>query len=110
MLTAADPAPARITNREGASPFVLIADHAGRLVPQALGELGLPQDELARHIGWDIGVAALGASLSAALGAPFVEQRYSRLVVDCNRGRDRPDAIPPVSDGTTVPGNVGFSV
>lgn len=105
MLTPADPAPARITNPEGLSPFVLIGDHAGRLIPQALADLGLPEKERARHIGWDIGVAALGERLSAALGAPFVEQRYSRLVVDCNRGPDAPDAIPAISDGTSIPGN-----
>lgn len=105
MLTAADPLPVRVTTPDGSSPFVLIGDHAGRLVPQALADLGLPEAELTRHIGWDIGISALGARLSAALGAPFVEQRYSRLVVDCNRGPDRSDAIPPVSDDTPIPGN-----
>jgi predicted N-formylglutamate amidohydrolase len=105
LLTRDDPAPARVTNAEGASPFVLIGDHAGRLVPTALGELGLPDAERSRHIGWDIGISALGARLSTALGAPFVEQRYSRLVVDCNRGPEAPDAVPAVSDGTLVPGN-----
>lgn len=102
LLGPEDPAPARVTNPDGASPFVLIGDHAGRLVPAALARLGLPDDELSRHIGWDIGIAALGERLSTALGAPFVEQRYSRLVVDCNRGPDAPDAIPPVSDGTLI--------
>lgn len=105
MLAPTDPAPFRLTNPNGPSPFVLIGDHAGRLVPQALANLGLPEAELTRHIGWDIGVSALGERLSAALGAPFVEQRYSRLVVDCNRGPDRPDAIPEISDGTPIPGN-----
>jgi predicted N-formylglutamate amidohydrolase len=105
MLSPADPSPVRVTNPDGPSPFVLIGDHAGRLVPQALAGLGLPEAELTRHIGWDIGIAALGARLSAALGAPFVEQRYSRLVVDCNRNPGRADAIPPVSDGTRIPAN-----
>jgi predicted N-formylglutamate amidohydrolase len=105
MLTPADPSPVRITNAAGPSPFVLIGDHAGRLVPETLADLGLPEAELIRHIGWDIGIAALGARLSAALGAPFVEQRYSRLVVDCNRSPDRADAIPAVSDGTPIPAN-----
>lgn len=108
LLGPDDPAPARVTNPDGPSPFVLIGDHAGRLVPRALGELGLAEAELTRHIGWDIGVAALGATLSAALGAPFVEQRYSRLVVDCNRAPDAPDAIPAVSDATPIRGNAGL--
>lgn len=109
MLTPADPPPAHTTNVKGASPFVLIGDHAGRLVPRALGNLGLPEQELSRHIGWDIGVSSLGARLSASLDAPFIEQRYSRLVVDCNRDPKRSDAIPHVSDGTIIPGNADLS-
>lgn len=109
LLTPKDPAPARVTDPDGASPFVLIGDHAGRLVPRRLADLALPQAELSRHIGWDIGIAALGARLSMALGAPFVEQRYSRLVVDCNRGPDAPDSIPLISDGTPIPANEGLS-
>lgn len=68
-------------------------------------DLGLPPADLARHIAWDIGVAGLGRHLSRALGATFISQRYSRLVIDCNRDPDRADAIPEVSDGSTVPGN-----
>lgn len=102
---ATDPPPARITNADGASRYLLIGDHAGNAVPAALGMLGLERAELERHIGWDIGVAGLGRALAATLDAAFVEQRYSRLVVDCNRGPDARDAVPEVSDGTRVPGN-----
>ena len=109
MLTSADPAPVRITNREGFAPVVLIGDHAGNLVPEALGDLGVPEAERTRHIAWDIGIAALGARLSTALGAPFVEQRYSRLVIDCNRDPDRADAIPEVSDAAPIPANHALS-
>lgn len=109
LLTAEDPTPARVTDPDGSAPFVLLGDHAGRLVPRTLLELGLSQVELSRHIGWDIGIAALGAGLSIALGAPFVEQRYSRLVIDCNRGPEATDAIPLVSDATPIPGNARLS-
>lgn len=109
MLTSADLAPVRITNCEGIAPVVLIGDHAGNRIPTILGDLGLPEAERTRHIGWDIGIAALGARLSAALGAPFVEQRYSRLVIDCNRDPARADAIPEVSDGTPIPANRALS-
>lgn len=109
MLTPADPLPVRITNPDGPAPVVLIGDHAGNLIPATLGDLGLPDAERSRHIAWDIGIAALGARLSAALGAPFVEQRYSRLVIDCNRDPGRVDAVPEVSDGTPIPANRALS-
>ena len=91
-------------NPGAASPFLLLGDHAGREIPHALGTLGLPADER-RHIAWDIGVAGLGQALSAALGATFIRQRFSRLVIDCNRDPARPDAIPEVSDGVEIPSN-----
>ena len=78
-------------------------------MPRWLTDLGLPEAELARHIGWDIGVMGLGERLSAALGAVFIAQRFSRLVIDCNRDPVRADAIPEVSDGTVVPGNAAIS-
>jgi predicted N-formylglutamate amidohydrolase len=90
----------------GRSPFLLIADHAGRAVPSALGRLGLPQSELDRHIGWDIGIAGTTARLSERLDACAILQAYSRLVIDCNRPLDSPGSIVERSDGTPVPGNL----
>lgn len=95
-------------NPGAASPFLLLGDHAGREIPRALEGLGLPPAELDRHIAWDIGVAAYGALLSRALNAPFIAQRFSRLVIDCNRDPGRADAIPEVSDGAAIPGNTGL--
>jgi predicted N-formylglutamate amidohydrolase len=96
-------------NAGAGSPFLLLGDHAGREIPKALGQLGLPEAERLRHIAWDIGVAGLGALLSQALDAAFLRQRFSRLVIDCNRDPDRPDAIPEVSDGAAIPGNRALS-
>ena len=42
------------------------------------------------------------------LDAPLIVQRYSRLVVDCNRPFAAPDCFPEVSDGTIIPANAGF--
>ena len=78
-------------------------------MPRVLQDLGLQGDDLVRHIAWDIGVDALGRRLAAALDAPFFAQRYSRLVIDCNRDPARPDAIPAVSDGSPIPGNANLS-
>lgn len=109
LLTLRDAAPVGITNRGGASEFLLLGDHAGNLVPEQLGDLGLGAQALARHIALDIGVSQLGQRLSRTLDAPFIEQRYSRLVIDCNRTPGRDDSIAECSDGTSVPGNTAIS-
>ena len=59
LLGADDPSPVRVLRPDGASQFLLTADHAGRAIPRRLGDLGLPASELARHIAWDIGIAAV---------------------------------------------------
>lgn len=106
LLTPRDPPAVRIENPSGASHFLLLGDHAGREVPERLQMLGLPIDELMRHIGWDIGVRGLGLCLAKSMDATFIHQSYSRLVVDCNRAPDSAGAILKVSDGTQVPGNI----
>jgi predicted N-formylglutamate amidohydrolase len=108
LLGPGDPAPVGLRNENAASPFVLICDHAGNAVPAALQNLGLPKTELERHIGYDIGILGVSEILSDLLNAPLVFQRYSRLVVECNRVDTSPDSIALVSDGTTVPGNDGL--
>jgi predicted N-formylglutamate amidohydrolase len=109
ILTAGEQPPWTALNPGAPSPFLFLGDHAGRSVPLRLGDLGLGDADLGRHIGWDIGVAGMGRLLSAALDATFIHQRFSRLVIDCNRDPARPDATPPVSDGTVVPGNTDLS-
>ncbi|MGK2910608.1 MAG: N-formylglutamate amidohydrolase [Sphingobium sp.] len=105
LLGPDDPAPVCIDNPAGTSPFLFIGDHAGNRVPSPLNSLGVQETELARHIGWDIGVAALGAQLAKMLDATFVRQTYSRLVIDCNRHPDANDAMPEISDKTPIPAN-----
>ena len=96
-------------NPGAASPFLLLGDHAGREVPPQLGDLGLHRREWDRHIAWDIGVAGLGAMLSEMLDATFIRQRFSRLVIDCNRDPARADAIPEISDGAHIHGNAALT-
>ena len=105
VLAAGDPPPVTLHNPRGSSRFLLIGDHAGIATPSTLGDLGLSEAERRRHIGWDIGVGGVGRALSALLDATFVEQHYSRLVIDCNRDPASADAVPEVSDGTVIPAN-----
>jgi predicted N-formylglutamate amidohydrolase len=109
LLAADEPAPVSVHNAHGSSPFLLVADHAGNLIPRALGRLGLVEAELRRHIAWDIGIAGLGRLLADALDATFIQQNYSRLVIDCNRPLDAASAIPDVSENTAISGNTGLS-
>jgi predicted N-formylglutamate amidohydrolase len=92
-------------NTEGGAPVLVLCDHAGRWVPPELDDLGLPESELARHIGWDIGSADVARRLARLLDAPAVLCHVCRLVVDPNRKPGDPSSMPRVSDGTLVPAN-----
>lgn len=109
LLAANEPDPVMVRRPDGTSPFFLTCDHAGRRVPRALGDLGVPAPEYERHIAWDIGAAAVSRLMSDAFDAPLVEQVYSRLVIDCNRDPAVESAMPQVSELTPIPGNVGLS-
>ncbi len=108
LLSPDEGPPFEVLERDGPSCFFIVCDHAGRLIPRALGSLGLSDAELARHIGWDIGAAGVARRLAAALGAHAVLQRYSRLVIDCNRPLEAPDSIAARSERTAVPGNAAL--
>jgi predicted N-formylglutamate amidohydrolase len=109
LLAGDDIPPVLEHNAAGRSPFLLTCDHYGRLIPRSLGDLGLPAGELTRHIAWDIGIAGVAEALSRQLDAHLIAQRYSRLVIDCNRPPQAASAIPLISDATTVPGNEGLT-
>lgn len=87
------------------SGLVLLADHATNIVPERYGRLGLPDNAFERHIAYDIGIEALTRRLSAVLNAPAVLSRFSRLLIDPNRGEDDPTIIMRISDGAIIPGN-----
>lgn len=109
-LLAPDEAPPVIERHgDGASPFFFTCDHYGRAIPRALDKLGLPDSELQRHIAWDIGIAGVAERLADALGAHLVAQRYSRLVIDCNRPFHSAGLVPLISEATHIPGNDGLT-
>lgn len=109
LLGPGDPPPFMVRRARGASPFVLICDHAGRAVPRALGDLGVPAPEWDRHIAWDIGAHGVALALSELLDAWVITQTYSRLVIDCNRPPGAASRIPERSERTDVPGNADLS-
>lgn len=105
LLGERDPPPFTVHHPQGRSPFLLTCDHAGRQVPERLGDLGVAPSEWVRHIAWDIGAEAMAKVLAQRLDAWLICQTYSRLVIDCNRPLDSATLIPTLSERTGLPGN-----
>ena len=88
-----------------AGGLLLLVDHASNAMPAEYRQLGLPAAELERHIAYDIGAAALTRALADRFRAPAILTRFSRLLIDPNRGEDDPTLLMRLSDGAVVPGN-----
>lgn len=98
-----NPAYDLVRGRTG-SGLLIVVDHASRFVPADI-DLGIGEDLVSRHIGWDIGAAALAQALCVRLGSPGIFGTVSRLVVDLHREEDSPAVVPLESDGHPIPGN-----
>jgi predicted N-formylglutamate amidohydrolase len=109
LLGTQDVPPVHEDNAGGASPYLLTSDHYGRAIPRTLRDLGLPASELERHIAWDIGISGVADALSRHLNAHLIAQRYSRLVIDCNRPPDAASSIPVISEATAIKANEGLA-
>ncbi|BAI71244.1 N-formylglutamate amidohydrolase [Azospirillum sp. B510] len=105
LLGPGDPPPATTLNPDAGGPLLLVCDHASRAIPRSLGDLGLPEEQLCRHIAYDIGAAEVTRRLAARFGCTAVLSGFSRLVIDPNRALEDPTAIPVVSDDVVIPGN-----
>ncbi|MEM7742611.1 MAG: N-formylglutamate amidohydrolase [Pseudomonadota bacterium] len=93
------------TRPDALTDLVLVCDHASNAVPPWVTPLGLPPEDMARHIAWDVGARGLTLGLAHALGAPAVLSTFSRLVIDPNRGADDPTLVMKIYDGSIIPGN-----
>jgi predicted N-formylglutamate amidohydrolase len=100
--------PVVIMNETGRGPFVLLCEHASRLLPGGYGRLGLPIAEFDRHIAWDIGAAEVAIRVACLLDAPLFLAGYSRLLIDLNRPPGASSSIPELSEATAIPGNIGL--
>jgi predicted N-formylglutamate amidohydrolase len=108
LLAADEPAAYELFPGDAETRVIIVCDHASNRIPKALGGLGLDEQQLRDHIAWDIGAAAVTRRLQSRFGATAVLGNYSRLVVDLNRSMSDRSAMPPISDGTLVPGNLGL--
>lgn len=107
MTDAVHTEPFEIVNAGGDAPWLVTCDHASNAVPPQVagGDLGLPPAEMDRHIAYDVGAAGVARHLAVLLGAPAVLSRFSRLVIDPNRGEDDPTLVMKLYDGTIIPAN-----
>ena len=87
------------------SGLLFLCDHAQATIPAEYADLGLCSEQLSRHIAFDIGAEAVTRALAAAFDAPAVMSRFSRLLIDPNRGADDPTLVMRIADGAIVPGN-----
>jgi predicted N-formylglutamate amidohydrolase len=87
---------------------LFICDHASNALPARYGGLGLSPTDLERHIAYDIGAAHLTRRLAELFGAPAVLTRFSRLLIDANRGARDPTLVMRISDGAIVQGNASI--
>lgn len=95
----------RVLGGRGDAGLILVCDHAENTLPASYGTLGLPEGELQRHIAYDIGAKGVVERLAQMLDVPAVLSRFSRLLIDPNRGLDDPTLIMRFSDGAVIPGN-----
>ncbi len=103
--SAVDGPPFELVNAAGNPDILILCDHASPAVPATYGTLGLPATEFHRHIAYDIGCAEVARALASHLNCPAILGRYSRLLVDLNRGPDDPTIVMKLSDGSVVPAN-----
>ena len=89
------------------SRWLVTCDHATNRVPEWVngGDLGLPPEDMARHIAYDPGAAGVTRALAEALDAPAILTDFSRLVIDPNRGEDDPTLLMKLYDGSIIPAN-----
>ena len=92
-------------NAGATARLLFLCDHASNRVPAELDLLGLSDADFARHIAYDIGAADLTRALADLWAAPALLARWSRLVVDLNRGSDDPTVVMKLSDGRVIPAN-----
>jgi predicted N-formylglutamate amidohydrolase len=85
--------------------ILLLCDHASPALPETYKNLGLDREALKTHIAYDIGAALVTRRLAAHFGATAILGKWSRLLVDLNRGPHDPELMVKESDGKVIPGN-----
>ncbi|WP_374393827.1 N-formylglutamate amidohydrolase, partial [Tabrizicola sp.] len=107
MSTREDRMAFKIDGEHRPGRWLVTCDHASNHVPDWVGggDLGIPAEDMARHIAWDVGAAGVASELGRLLDSPVILSDFSRLVIDPNRGEDDPTLVMQLYDGTIIPAN-----
>ena len=105
LTTTNDYSPFNLVRGDRKKGLLLICDHATAAIPPSYNKLGLSDEQLSRHIAYDIGAKEVTLALAKALDVPAVLSNFSRLLIDPNRGHDDPTLMMRISDGALIPEN-----
>ncbi len=99
-----------ITGENRPSNWLITCDHASNHIPDHYdANLGLSQEDLDRHIAYDIGAIGVSECLAKELDCPMIASHFSRLLIDPNRGENDPTLIMQLYDGSIIPANKNIS-
>jgi predicted N-formylglutamate amidohydrolase len=98
-----------VLNPEGRSSVVVVCEHASNHIPTSYSDLGLTGDALQSHAAWDPGAMPVAKGIALRMDATLVASGVSRLVYDCNRPPEAPDAMPAKSEVFVIPGNTNLT-
>ena len=85
--------------------ILFICDHSSHQIPKKYNNLGLDEESITSHIGFDIGSRQLTIQLTKQLKASCFLSNFSRLLIDPNRKVSDDDLILEESFGIKIPGN-----
>jgi predicted N-formylglutamate amidohydrolase len=100
--------PFHVEGADRAGRWLVTCDHAANTVPEEVipgGTLGLADEDMGRHIAYDVGALGVARPLAELLASPMIHTDFSRLVIDPNRGVDDPTLLMKIYDGTIIPAN-----
>ncbi len=100
--------PFHVEGAERTGPWLVTCDHAANTVPEGViagGSLGIADEDMHRHIAYDVGAKGVARHLARQLGSPLIYTDFSRLVIDPNRNTDDPTVLMKLYDGTVIPAN-----
>ena len=87
---------------------LVVCEHASNAIPGRYGDLGLDAGVRESHVAWDPGALPLARALAEGLSGALIHGTLSRLLYDCNRPPEAPDAIPARSEVHDIPGNAAL--
>src|SRR3546814_12570964 len=84
--------PFAIYNRRGRSALVLVCEHASNRMPERYQRLGLSENDLLRHIAWDMGALEVAQARSdeRRVGKECVSTCRSRWSPYPNKKKNKP--------------------